>query len=241
MPSSFTLLKSSIQIFLDNYKLFLLIIAAPIAFNFVVAFFEPDPNSLSLGNMDFGFLALYFGLLLISIGVTVFMSIALIHAVANTSLTVTDAYKMATKQFFKYLGLAIVMGVMIIIGFILLVVPGIWLSVALSFSVYFLILQGKGIKESLSASKALVKGKWWDVAVKMFFLSVIGFVFVFVLGILSGIFAVVRIDATVTNAIISCLGMLLTPIGNIYLYQMFVSLQANTEAISVTDVATPAV
>ncbi|HYV15416.1 MAG TPA: hypothetical protein VE972_05310 [Conexibacter sp.] len=47
------------------------------------------------------------------------------------------------------------------IGFILLVVPGIWLLVRWYFAAQSAVLNGTGPQQSLEASAELVKGRWW--------------------------------------------------------------------------------
>lgn len=229
MPSSFTLLKRSFSIFKEHFKSFFLIISVPAAFNFLMAFYEPNFEVYSLDISVAGF---YLLLLLISLCLSALMSIALIHAIADTSLSVVDAYKIAKTQFFKYLGLVLLVTIVIIAGFILLVIPGIWLSVALSFSAYFCLLQGRGLKGSMYASKDLVKGRWWDVAIKMFFLTCVGIVFVIVLGMIASSVSAIANNTLLGTAMTGALSLLMTPLANIYLYQLFLSLQTNSTQIT---------
>ncbi|GAB2847397.1 hypothetical protein GCM10027044_03040 [Hymenobacter ruber] len=80
-------------------------------------------------------------------------------------------------SFLSYFGLAI----LIIIGFFLLAIPGIYLSVAFSLFFVVKVMEGSGFGATLSRCLQLIKGKWW---------STFGLLFImlFMLGIL---FAVV--------------------------------------------------
>ena len=49
------------------------------------------------------------------------------------------------------------------IGLILLIIPGVIFAVWFALAMYILILENKGIMESLSKSKELVKGHFWTV------------------------------------------------------------------------------
>lgn len=53
-------------------------------------------------------------------------------------------------------------GVLIFFGFILLVLPAIYLIVALNFAVNFLVVDGVRGTGALKASKDLVSGRWWS-------------------------------------------------------------------------------
>lgn len=52
----------------------------------------------------------------------------------------------------------------IAVGFIFLIIPGIWLSVGCSLFMYFIVIERTGIVDSLQRSRELVSGHWWRVA-----------------------------------------------------------------------------
>lgn len=79
-------------------------------------------------------------------------------------------------------------------GLIVFVLPGLWLSILLGYSIMFLIEENRRGTQALAASAALVKGRWWAtlgrvlapavlVAILSFLLT---FVITFLLGILVG-------------------------------------------------------
>jgi len=63
----------------------------------------------------------------------------------------------------RLLGLYIVMSVLVIIGFILLVIPGVYLAVAYSFAVPLMVEKDMGIWEALETSRKAVTKKWFHV------------------------------------------------------------------------------
>ena len=75
-------------------------------------------------------------------------------------------------------------GLFVAIGCILLVVPGIYLMTALVFFWYFVVLDGMSGGESLSASRALVKGHWWRTTTVI---TVAGLIYFVVLMLILGI------------------------------------------------------
>lgn len=57
----------------------------------------------------------------------------------------------------------LLMGLLTLVGFVLLIVPGIYLAVALSFSIWFVVLEGIDGTDALKKSKELVQGRWFAV------------------------------------------------------------------------------
>jgi hypothetical protein len=66
-------------------------------------------------------------------------------------------------RFGAMLGLTIVSGVCYLLGFVLLVVPGIYLLIRWSVSVPVLVGEGAGVFESLTRSGEEVRGRFWPV------------------------------------------------------------------------------
>ncbi len=73
----------------------------------------------------------------------------------------TKETKGAWKLFWPFLWVSILRGLATLGGFVVFVLPGIWLSISLAFS-SFLVLEGnlRGT-QALSGSLHLVKGRWW--------------------------------------------------------------------------------
>jgi len=67
--------------------------------------------------------------------------------------------------FFKYLLASILTGVIVLIGFILLIVPGIIFSVRLKFVSYLIIDKGLGPIEAIKTSWNITKGSVWNLFV----------------------------------------------------------------------------
>ncbi|KAA3618713.1 MAG: hypothetical protein DWQ05_07045 [Calditrichaeota bacterium] len=72
--------------------------------------------------------------------------------------------------FFKYFAAAILYGLMVFIGFILLIIPGIMLAIQFYFSFYFIVDKELGPLEALDKSSAITRGARWDIFV--FFLGI---------------------------------------------------------------------
>lgn len=92
------------------------------------------------------------------------------------------AFEAGIKLFLPLLGLGIVVGLGTMLGFILLIVPGIIVAVMWSAATGALVVEGRGIFESLQRSRDLTRGYRWPI----FGLAVIYMVVSFVIGMLVG-------------------------------------------------------
>jgi hypothetical protein len=75
-----------------------------------------------------------------------------------------EAYSIGFGKLGSTVGMAILYGLAIVVGLILLVIPGIILSISLCLAFYLVALENKGAVDSLKSSHALVKGYWWRTA-----------------------------------------------------------------------------
>ncbi len=82
----------------------------------------------------------------------------------------------ATPLFWPYILTYLVNRILLTIGFILLIVPGIILTVFWVFTEAAVILRGKQYMSALDYSYALVQGRWWRVAGYMLSISIISLI-----------------------------------------------------------------
>ena len=80
----------------------------------------------------------------------------------------TEGQKKAWKLFWPMLWIGLLQAIITLGGLLLLIIPGIYLGLALHFAQYYLITENKRGLASLSASRALVKGRWWATWWRMF-------------------------------------------------------------------------
>lgn len=90
----------------------------------------------------------------------------------TTAPTNSDLPK-ALNLLIPYLLTNLIAGVIIGIGTLLLIIPGIMLSVYFCFVVQAIIIREKKGLDALQYSYQLILGKWWDVALTMFFFGLI--------------------------------------------------------------------
>jgi hypothetical protein len=72
----------------------------------------------------------------------------------------------------------LIVGIFLILGFVALIIPGIFLLGKLIFAQYFLILKGKGIVESLELSWKLESNVAWNLGLTIFTMVLIWALFI---------------------------------------------------------------
>jgi hypothetical protein len=121
------------------------------------------------------------------------------NIISGGKLTVREVLNLAWKKLWKLALLGIVAGLITVLGFLLLIVPGVLFVVWFSFASYILIIEGLGVKASMQQSKELVKGRFWPVLGRLFvfgifadllqsFLSFIPFVGSFIAALLGALY-----------------------------------------------------
>lgn len=71
--------------------------------------------------------------------------------------------KEAKSKFWSFLWINFLVGILVVLGFVALIIPGFYLLVAFIFSSYVLIDQNKRGMEALKESKKLAKGYFWPI------------------------------------------------------------------------------
>jgi len=90
----------------------------------------------------------------------------------------------ALKQYYGVLlGTSVISSLLTILGIILLILPGIYLSVAFSFATCFVVLGGQKIESSLKLSQKVVHKQWWSFLGFLLVLGLINVVGLIALGV----------------------------------------------------------
>jgi len=104
----------------------------------------------------------------------------------NLKSKITDLFSQY-RLVFRYLFASILYGVIVILGTILLIIPGIYLAIRLWFYDYFIVDRKAGIIESLRRSWRITQGNVWNLF--LFFLLLVGINLLGTLCLLVGLFA----------------------------------------------------
>jgi hypothetical protein len=134
------------------------------------------------------------------------------------------------------LWIGIITGVMVVVGLILLILPGVYLIVALSMSVPVLILEGQRGMAAISRSMSLVSGRWWPTCGRIVVGVIMYVVAYFIIGGIGGAIAHGTTNATlffVINGVVSALiSILLAPFVAALVNVIYIDLRVRKEAVS---------
>ncbi len=90
---------------------------------------------------------------------------AMIYRIGNQANNVEDnmgdSINVGLRKFLPFFLASLLYMVAMMLGMVLLIIPGIYVAVALSLFVYLLVNEDQGVVGSLTQSHALVKGNWW--------------------------------------------------------------------------------
>lgn len=179
LPGPGALLSQSWQLFKAHWLLFDWLILLPVlivvpivligtlGFAFGTSAVESNPLS-SVLFLLFTIPAIIFGLL---------TQIALIKAIQHEGAVGTKKLlKESWPLVWRYLLLSLLVGLTVLAGFILLIVPGITFSVWFMFSTYVLVVEGTGGTAAMRRSKFYARGKFWGLFGRMLILMLLFFV-----------------------------------------------------------------
>lgn len=102
---------------------------------------------------------------------TVVMIEFLARSLKGEKAALQDIYKTALKKLPMAILISVLVGLAVIGGTLLLVIPGIVFAIWFNFSIYTYTLEGKTGVEALKESKILVKGRWWSVIWRLFIVN----------------------------------------------------------------------
>ena len=94
-----------------------------------------------------------------------------------------DSLRFAAGRLRSLIWLAILTSVLLIIGFILCIVPGVYFYVAWALSTAVLLLEDVRGRKALGRSRQLVRGRWWPLAVVLLLSSLLSAVVGFALSV----------------------------------------------------------
>jgi hypothetical protein len=152
------ILNTTFNMYRDNFTLFAgicAVIVVPQAI--LVSAFSASHNAL-------------FGLLggLLSIAVSFLLTGALAQAVSarylGRPMTISQAYEaLGTVTILTLVGVAFLSAILILIGFIVFIIPGIYIAVRFTLASQAAVLERRSVTDSLRRSWNLVEGNWWRV------------------------------------------------------------------------------
>lgn len=223
---------TSFRFMRQNYGPILKAILYVIPILLIAVFIAPDSSNIQADPSDpmavygevfnFGFFAYIILLSIVSFLIILFIT-AYMAEYANTDDEHVDTslvWKRVFRCILPVFAASILFYIIVIIGTILCIIPGIIALIYLYFYMYVYVIEERGIVDSLTRSYELVKGNWW---------FTLGYLFVFgvISSILSGIFSIptllilmgqfLKIDF-LTSDVFTYFASFISALGNVFIY-----------------------
>lgn len=139
---------------------------------------------------------------------------------------VGESYRYAFSRIGGLIGLAIVVGLIVFVGYLLLIIPGIIFGVFFAMAMPAFIVERKGITASMSRSWQLVRGSWWHTLGVIVVAGILA-------GIVSGAIGAIGGSTLIGSWIFGAIGQIITaPFVALVAVVLYVDLRARHENLS---------
>lgn len=167
-----------------------LYIGVQIVFAIIQTMLDTGADTRSADMISMG--AAWWIVYIVSLVVSLLMGIGLL----KISLAFVDGKKpefselfSQTKYLARFLGVYIAYGLIVFVGFLLLIIPGIYWALKYQFAMYLVVDKDMGIGEALKASGEMTDGRKWDLIGINLVIAM--FTYLGLLGLLVGLLATV--------------------------------------------------
>jgi hypothetical protein len=133
-------------------------------------------------------LASVFNLILIIVYYVLFLAVInIVIQKEETAVSFSDSWRWASHNFFGFIWLSILSTLIIWGGFVLLIIPGLLMSLYFYLSQYVFVAEHKTGFSALSRSHDLITGVWWPVLGRLVGVGLLFFIFFIVVLVLVGL------------------------------------------------------
>lgn len=141
--------------------------------------------------------------------------------------SLSEGLGFTVSKLFSLLGAGIVTGILIAIGFVCLIIPGIILLIMFSLVVPAIIIEEKGVFESLGRSRRLVSRRWGKTFVLLLIVGIIIAILSAIAGLLAAPFG---LASSIVSAIITALIQPILPLAMVLLYYSMIARESEVSA-----------
>lgn len=112
--------------------------------------------------------------------------VSALDAIATRGVvSLADAFGVAMSLAARFIGASLLLALILLVGFALLLIPGVYLSGIFQLALIALVVERGGVIDSFRASASLIKGYWWRSAIIITVAVIITIVFSVIGGIAS--------------------------------------------------------
>lgn len=163
------IVKDSWAIFKKEWVKIYALLALPVAFSLIFGFISEMIAPAGLFGLILELISMFIQIVL-SMGVLK----AMLHVVRGESFDL-DTILSTQPLFFKYVGATILLSIMLVLGFLFFIIPGIYFAITYTFVPYLVVDKEMGVFESMKKSAEMTKGKKWDILAFMIVSLLIGY------------------------------------------------------------------
>jgi hypothetical protein len=166
----------------------------------------------------------------ISVIITAVLQAAILRGAAQATIgdpvDIDASYRWGLRRFGSVLLVSLMVGIVVAVGFILLVVPGIIFLVFFSVSVPALIVEDRRGTDAMRRSWELVKGHFWHVLAVVVVAAIIA-------GLVGGLISAIGGSNRVVGAIFSTIGQIIVaPFSALVAILLYLDLRARSEDLT---------
>jgi hypothetical protein len=154
----------------------------------------------------------------------VFVSLPLISSIHNNS-GVDASYRNTMGLFWPFVWLVILSALAVFGGAFMLLIPGIWLAIALAMARYTFVIEGRRGIDAMRQSKDYVKGYWWAVFGRSILIGLLFMAVVIVIELPLGALLAVFVGKAGAGIIGFVLTLFYVPFSTVYVYNIFENLR----------------
>jgi hypothetical protein len=167
---------------------------------------------------------------LIAVIIAAVLQAATVRAAAQATIgeqvDVKASYRYGFRRLWSVVLVSLLVGLIVAVGFVLLIIPGIIFLVFLSVSIPVLVVEGRRGTDAMGRSWNLVKGHFWHVLGVILVAAVI-------VGIVSGLIGSIGGNAWVARWIFTAIAQIVTaPFAALVSVLLYLDLRARSEALS---------
>lgn len=162
--------------FLFFAKVMSILVIISTALSLVSGYFYPVNvyENLDFSNYLYGSGFIVLSLVMVVFGI--FTKSATLFSVVKSERNIKEVYKMGWKMLWKYFAATFFLGIVISLGFVLLIIPGVIFAVWYSFTIFIVFDKNQSVFLSLRESKKLVKGRFWKIFGRFIVIGLVSFV-----------------------------------------------------------------
>ena len=145
---------------------------------------------------------------------------------------IMQSFRAGFSLLFSVLWVAILIFFVMTGGFVMLIVPGVIMSIWFSFSPFVLVIEGKRGLNALLQSREYVRGYWWDICVRLLLLYICTIPIYLLRVLLSVVFITMPGEITLLIIINTIITLLINTFSAVYLYKIYQNLTTLKPALA---------